>query len=323
MSFECWTVSHFIWSHRIAASLGNCSLHPIVTAVCVIPSHLNSSHLMSSQFFHLIASYPISCLLSLSQLFSADRNCSVLFSCRLSFSHLFSSHLGLSPLSQVFAALLNSSQLSAGHVSSSYVFSPLLSLLTSSKLFSHLLSWTQLLSARLTSSPLFSTHAQIISALIWPKPAPETDLSTKPSDPCAFHREDFTQRSLYTCTENLVHTEAFTQRQGSFYSQQAFAQQAFTQGKLLHRNLYIEKLLNAASFEALSKRNLKGKSLAPKLRKSVDKTLSLSQPWGSHSNTIYDAQVQKTIVLRTQPRQQATLTQPLECDLQPLSCKAQ
>ena len=66
---------------------------------------------------------------------------------------------------------------------------------------------------------------------------------------------------------------------------------------------------------------LEGKSLAPKWRKSADK--SLSQPSCSHSNTIYEVQLQKTIVLRMQPRHQATLTQPLQCDLQRLSCKAQ
>ena len=44
---------------------------------------------------------------------------------------------------------------------------------------------------------------------------------------------------------------------------------------------------------------LKGKLLAPKLRKSADK--SPSQPGCSHSNTIYDVQLQKTIVLRMQP----------------------
>ena len=59
---------------------------------------------------------------------------------------------------------------------------------------------------------------------------------------------------------------------------------------------------------------LKGKLLAPKLRKSADK--SLSQPWCSHSNTIYDVQLQKRIALRTQLRCQATLTQPLQCVLQ-------
>ena len=66
---------------------------------------------------------------------------------------------------------------------------------------------------------------------------------------------------------------------------------------------------------------LKRKSLAPKWRKSADK--SLSQPSCSHSNTIYEVQLQKTIVLRMQPKQEATLTQPLQCDVQRLSCKTQ
>ena len=66
---------------------------------------------------------------------------------------------------------------------------------------------------------------------------------------------------------------------------------------------------------------LKGKLLAPKWRKSADK--SLSQPSCSHSNTIYEVQLQKTIVLRMQPWQEATLTQPLQCDLQRLSCQTQ
>ena len=60
---------------------------------------------------------------------------------------------------------------------------------------------------------------------------------------------------------------------------------------------------------------LKGTLLAPKWRKSADK--SLSQPGCSHSNTIYEVQLQKTIVLRMQPQQEATLTQPFQCDLQP------
>ena len=66
---------------------------------------------------------------------------------------------------------------------------------------------------------------------------------------------------------------------------------------------------------------LEGKSLAPKWRKSADK--SLSQPSCSHSNTIYEIQLQKTIVLRMQPQHEATLTQPLQCDLQRLCCKTQ
>ena len=66
---------------------------------------------------------------------------------------------------------------------------------------------------------------------------------------------------------------------------------------------------------------LEGKSLAPKWRKFANK--SMSQPSCSHSNTIYEIQLQKTIVLRMQPQHAATLTQPLQCDLQRLSCKTQ
>ena len=61
-------------------------------------------------------------------------------------------------------------------------------------------------------------------------------------------------------------------------------------------------------FEALLEKKLEGKSLAPKWRKSADK--SLWQPSCSHSNTIYEVQLQKTIVLRMQPQHEATLTQP-------------
>ena len=70
-----------------------------------------------------------------------------------------------------------------------------------------------------------------------------------------------------------------------------------------------------------SKPTCNKKTLAPKWRKSADK--SLSQPSCSHSNTIYEVQLQKTIVLRMQPKQEATLTQPLQCDLRRLSCKTQ
>ena len=70
-------------------------------------------------------------------------------------------------------------------------------------------------------------------------------------------------------------------------------------------------------FEALFKRNFKRIITSAKTEKSADK--SQSQPWCSHSNTIYDAQLQKTIVttvLRMQPRHQATSTQPSQCTLQ-------
>ena len=66
---------------------------------------------------------------------------------------------------------------------------------------------------------------------------------------------------------------------------------------------------------------LEGKSLAPKWRKSANK--SMSQPSCSHSKTISEIQLQKKIVLPMQPQHEATLTQPLQCDLQRLSCKTQ
>ena len=70
-----------------------------------------------------------------------------------------------------------------------------------------------------------------------------------------------------------------------------------------------------------SKPTCNKKTLVPKWRKSANK--SLWQPSCSHSNTIYEIQLQKTIVLRMQPQHEATLTQPLQCDLQRLSCKTQ
>ena len=66
---------------------------------------------------------------------------------------------------------------------------------------------------------------------------------------------------------------------------------------------------------------LEGKSLAPKWRKSADK--SLWQPSCSHSSTIYEIQLQKTIVLRMQPQHEATLTQPFTLRERSYNCKAQ
>ena len=60
-------------------------------------------------------------------------------------------------------------------------------------------------------------------------------------------------------------------------------------------------------------------SRAPKCRKFTG--ISPSRLSCSHSNMIYDVQLQTPIVLRTQPRHQGTLTQPLQYDLQTLHCK--
>lgn len=56
-------------------------------------------------------------------------------------------------------------------------------------------------------------------------------------------------------------------------------------------------------------------------KKIVDKLLW--QPSCSHSNMIYEIQLQKTIVLPIQPQQKATLTQPFKLRERSYSYKAQ
>ena len=222
MSFECWIFSHFVWSHRVAASLGNCSLHPTVTSVCVIPSYLNSSHVFSAFFTasHLIPSHVFSPILSSSQLITT-----VLFSSHVIWAFLISFHPSFSAFlrfSQLFSALCRSCQL-------------ILRILISSSLLSHLLSSSHTSSANLSSWQLVTPHLRspqraLKSSLLssgW-KPAPKTDLGAKANDPWALHREDLTQRSVYT--------------------QQAFAQRSLE--ACTHRNFFTEtgKLLSTASF---------------------------------------------------------------------------
>ena len=88
----------------------------------------------------------------------------------------------------------------------------------------------------------------------------------------------------------------------------------------LHTSHFTLHSLRPTLHTALNLRATKT-TLVPKWRKSANK--SLSQPSCSHSNTIYEVQLQKTIVLQMQPQHEATLTQPLQCDLQRLSCKTQ
>ena len=135
----------------------------------------------------------------------------------------------------------------------------------------------------------------------------------------------YTQNTYAQCFytwQAFTHTETFTQRR--FYTQQAFTEKVFAQRSFLvhnhNRNCSSKTVSrrqsdNKTILKHFLKGILKGKLLALKLRKSADK--SLSQPWCSHSNTIYDLQLQKTIVLCMQARHQATLTQPFQCDLQP------
>ena len=175
ISCQGWIFFHF-------ASLGNCSLHPIVTAVCAIPTRLISSHLMLCllSFSHLISSH-----LSSSPPFPVDHHCPHLFSCHLSFSHLILAHPTSSLFNssqllhsmqlastQFFSAphrsshvrYVRSSQLTPSHLISSHL--SFFSLLNSSQLMSahliHLLSSPQLFSALVSSSHLSSA---LLSAL--------------------------------------------------------------------------------------------------------------------------------------------------------------
>ena len=136
------------------------------------------------------------------------------------------------------------------------------------------------------------------------------------------HRDAFTHREAFTHSE-LLHTKSFSQSK-------LLQKKVFTQRNFLVHNHNRNCSSKTGSRRQSGKKKilkhfLKGllnwKLLAPKLRKSADK--SLSQPWCSHSNTIYEIQLHKTIVLRMQPQHQATLAQPLQCDLQRLSCKTQ
>ena len=117
-------------AHSIPLSPQSVSSH-------LIPSHPNSSHLTFLNFCHVISSHPISCLLSLSQLFSAHHNCSHLLSLPRSFPHLFESKLIFSQLF-TFCALPSSCQLT-------------LCLLMFSILFSHLPSSSHVSSPDLSS----------------------------------------------------------------------------------------------------------------------------------------------------------------------------
>ena len=114
-----------------------------------------------------------------------------------------------------------------------------------------------------------------------------------------------TEKLLHTAslyTQNLLHT-------AGFHTQQAFTHRTLTHSAFTHaKRLHTHKLLHTGiaapkpeldattvkiRISSFFRRILKGKLLAPKLRKSADK--SLSQPGCSHSNTIYDLQLQMTI----------------------------
>ena len=223
MSFECWVFFHFIWSHRIAASLGDCSLHPIVTAVCVIPSH------------------PISCLLSLAQLFSAGHT----------YSHLFSRYLissaDRSSSSQLFCGPKPAHKTDLG-AKASDPFPFHAEDLTEKNFYTQQAFYTETRSKRCFYTQEAFTHGSF---------AHRSHYTEKLS-----HRGDFTHWSFYTQkflhraslhTEKLLHTDA---RSNLLY------REAFAHSKLLHRSFctlqtfteisfYTQRLLHREAFKLL------------------------------------------------------------------------
>ena len=224
-----------------------------------VSSHIISTHLMPSELLHLISSHTIWCLLSLSQLFSADHNGSHLFSSHLSFCHLFSSHLILFFSAFQILTLLNSSQLSAAHVSSSDVFSFFLSnshifwaLLTSAQLISALVSSSHLISALLSALSNHLTFSLAQNPLQKPISAPKQAAPMLSAEQI-WHREAFTHSKLLhreACARRSFCTELgkllFT---ASFYTSKLLYTASFYPKKLLHTEAFTEKLLHTASFD--------------------------------------------------------------------------
>ena len=151
-----------------------------------------------------------------------------------------------------------------------------------------------------------------------------------------------TQKSLYT--EKLLHGESATQRnlshRASFYTKKLHTE-ALTQGncyteQTLHKaRFYTEKLSHKDSFststpkrknddfEALSKRNFKAKSSAPKWRRICCQSTIRNLYAATTIRFIRLPATKDTGILRTQPQQRGTLAHPFPCDLKTLGCKTQ
>ena len=135
-----------------------------------------------------------------------------------------------------------------------------------------------------------------------------TSHSTLLTSHCFLHTPNLTLHTSHCalCTPNLnftLHTAHFTLHTSHFSLPTA----SFT----LHTALFTPHTSHC------SKPTWNKKTL---MRQNGENLLtsSLWQPSCSHSNTIYEVELQKTIVLRMQPQHEATLTQPLQCDLQRL-----
>ena len=153
------------------------------------------------------------------------------------------------------------------------------------------------------------------------------------------HRETFTQRSFYSYTdaEKFVHRKTFTRR--ICYTTKSFTQSQLLHKKKLHtealtqRNCYTEQTLHKArfyteklshkdsfststpkrkndDFEALSKRNFKAKSSAPKWRRICCQSTIRNLYAATTIRFIRLPATKDTGILRTQPQQRGTLAHP-------------
>ena len=124
-----------------------------------------------------------------------------------------------------------------------------------------------------------------------------------------------TQRSFYT--EEFLHRESVL-HWTSFYTEKFLHRANFPTGKFLHRaNFYTEEFFHREAFT---------QTICYTGCAKIEKILLTkqhSQPSCSHYNTIYDFQLQNTIVLRMQPERRGTLIEVFHCDLQTLSQKIQ
>ena len=166
---------------------------------------------------------------------------------------------------------------------------------------------------RETKQSLHTPHSTLHTALF----ALQTSNFTLHTSHFTLHTASFTlQTSHFT-----LHTALFAlQTETSHFTLHTPHFTLLTSHWFLHTSHFTLHSLRPTLHTALNLRATKT-TLAPKWRKSANK--SMSQPSCSHSNTIYEIQLQKTIVFRMQPQHEATLTQPLQCDLQRLSCKTQ
>ena len=167
-----------------------------------------------------------------------------------------------------------------------------------------------------------SSHSTLHTALF----ALQTSNFTLHTSHFTLHSPHFTLLTSHC----FLHTPNLTLQTSHFTLHTAlFALQTETSHSTLHTShfplLPSHFTLHTALFTPhtshCSKRTSNKKTLVPKWRKSANKPIS--QPSCSHSKMISEIQLQKTIVLRMQPQHEATLTQPLQCDLQRLSCKTQ